>query len=449
MKMDAVSERAASAVMRGALAVVACALLALAAWQYAMPPSFQSSWQLDHLSVDLFRGALGLPRFAVGDGAYRWCFRGLWAAAWVGYFLLVFAGVVGGRLPRRLVLGATVVLALALAVVFPASLSTDVYGYVAYGRLWAIHHVNPYLVGQEALVRLGDPTAPFLGWGIRSPYGPLWMWLGAGVVDVLRPDPLFGPAVAFKLLGSAAVVAAALAGRSLAERLEPGRGELALAAIGLNPLFLVEAAGNGHNDVMMMALVLAALARLADGKVEVGGIVVGLAAALKFVPLLLLPWFVVEGLRQGGRRAWVRVAITVAVGVAPLVITFVPLWAGSATLDGLRDRWARGRSESAAGAGALVAKNALALAAYLAASAWLLARRGGSKTDGARRIVTGWIVTSAAVITATGLWLPWYLSWPFAAALTRWDARHVAASYLLFCFAAVFTFRYSVVLGGG
>jgi hypothetical protein len=199
----------------------------------------------------------------------------------------------------------------------------------------------------------------------------------------------------------------------------------------------------------MRALVLAALAALARGRALAGAGAAGVAAALKFVPLLLVPWIALAAARAGGggRRGWGRAALALLVGVAPLVLAFVPLWAGGATLDGLRDRWARGRlEEAAAGPGALLVKNAVPLAAYLAMSAWLAA---GRAAEGARRIVPGWIVTAGAVITATGLWLPWYLSWPFAAALTRWDARHVAASYLLFCFAAVFTFRYSVVLGGG
>jgi hypothetical protein len=78
------SPEVASGVMRGAAVAIVCGLLALTAWQYAMPPTFDSSWRLNHLSIEVFRGALGLPAFSVGDAAYRWGFRGVLVGVWAG-----------------------------------------------------------------------------------------------------------------------------------------------------------------------------------------------------------------------------------------------------------------------------------------------------------------------------------------------------------------------------
>src|SRR5262249_37871926 len=105
-------ERDETAVMRAALALVVWALAGLAAWQDAMPRSFESPWGLNPLGIEIFRGGLGLPRFAVSEGAYRIVFRALLSLAWGGYFSLVFAGFLGGRLGRRPVLAATAALVL-------------------------------------------------------------------------------------------------------------------------------------------------------------------------------------------------------------------------------------------------------------------------------------------------------------------------------------------------
>jgi hypothetical protein len=193
--------------------------------------------------------------------------------------------------------------------------------------------------------------------------------------------------------------------------------------------------------------VLGALVLWDGGRLQAGALLLGLGAAVKFLPLLLVPWAAVAAARAGrGWRGWLSAAQVVGLGLAPLALAFAPVWARGAALDGLRERWSRGRFEHVAGAGALLARNAPAVVVYLVTSAWVLARRA----PGARRATSGWIVAAGAVlVTAAGVWLPWYLSWLWAATLTRWDARHVAGSFVLFCAAVVFTLRYSVLSAGG
>lgn len=432
--------RAATSLMRGAAVLLVGALLALALWQYAMPPTFRSSWKLNPLGIEQFRAALGLPAFAVGDATYRWVFRALMGTAWAAYFLMVGAGVAGGRPSAALTGALGAGAAIALALFWPASLSTDVYAYVGYGRLPALYHLNPYLATQKTLIEIGDATSPFLRWRIGSPYGPLWTSVCVAVVAGLRGATLFAQVVVMKLVAAAAVIAMAWSGRALAERLERGRGELTLAAIALNPLFLIEGAGNGHNDLVMMALVLLGLAALAADRPARAALAVGLAAAIKFLPLLLVPWLAL--LAASSSRRWTRAAWVVVLGIGPVVLLFLPFWEGSATLSGLQERWARGHLERPGDIGALVAKNALPLLVYVGASLWLVRR---PQID---RLVSAWVVAAGAVLMmAAGVWFPWYLAWPWAATLVRWDTRHAAAAYLLFCFAVVFTLRYSVLLG--
>ena len=63
----------------------------------------------------------------------------------------------------------------------------------------------------------------------------------------------------------------------------------ALAFVGWNPLLAIHFAGGGHNDALMMALVLAALALAAAGRQRPGRRVLGGAIFVKWVPVVFLP----------------------------------------------------------------------------------------------------------------------------------------------------------------
>jgi alpha-1,6-mannosyltransferase len=424
-----------------AILALALALAGLLAWQYLMPREFQSSFLLDHAGVDHFRAALGLPRAAVPLATYTAAFRALLGVAWAAYFVAVLWGAMGARLPRRRTLaGLVVTAALVAAALWPPSFSCDVYGYVGYGRMQVLYGWNPYLTSQKALQEVGDPVGRFLVWRIGSPYGPLWTALSAVIVWLLRGASLLAQVVAFKLVGAAALVAAALLGRRVAERLAPGRGDLTLMAIGLNPLFLFEGAGNAHNDLVMMALVVAALGAAIEDRPRRAALLTGLAAAIKFLPLLLLPWLVLPALRRA--RPWLErlraSLVLAALAALPAALAFVPYWAGARTFTGLARRWQSSQTTSSSASVAVWAEGGLLLLAYAAATAFVA--RGGRE-----RLLFGWIVVSGAIyLIAAGTWLPWYGTWAWIVALLAWDKRSMISSYLAFCFAVVLTLRYSV-----
>jgi hypothetical protein len=426
-------------------AAVACLLAALAAflaWQYAMPRTFESSFLLDHDGVEHFRAALGLPRVTLALAPYRAGFRALFAACWVAYVALLAAVALGApRPPRRSLLLVAGAASLVVAVAWPPSFSCDIYGYVAYGRLSALHGLNPYLTTQKALRDLGDPVGPFLKWNISSPYGPLWTSICVALAWLLRGAGLFAEVVALKLIAAGAVVAAAWSGRRVAERLTPGSGDLAFLAVSLNPLFIIEGPGNGHSDLVMMALVVVAFDAALAGRTARAALFAGLAGAIKFLPLLLVPWLVLARGRPGSARAFARDAlVAAALAALPVVLSFWPYWAGLQTLGGLVQRFSSGQRASAAtseGTTALVL-----LATYAAGTLWLL--RGEPA-----RLLSAWMAVATAIfLFAAGMWLPWYLSWIWLPALLRWDRRAMIPSYMVFCFAVVLTLRYAVPAGG-
>jgi hypothetical protein len=424
--------------LRVALAALVLALLGLAGWQYLMPASFKSVWGLNHEGVAHFRGVYGVTTAPVTDDVFRRVFRALLWAAWAAYLTLVLAWAARGRISRRTLQLATALLALGVAVVWPLSLSVDTYRYVGYGRLAALYHVSPYGAGRQLLTALHDPTAPFMAADLPSPYGPLWTWLSTALVWPLTRAGLYAQVLAFKVLAAGALILTARAGASLAERMAPGRGDLALAAIGCNPLFLIEGPGNGHNDIVMMALVVTALAAQAGGRARVAAVLAGGAAAVKFVPLLLFPWLVVRAVRAewpSVRRALAAGAVVAALATAPLVVSYLPLWRGAATLAGRGEHMTRAQ----AGRAGPSLDTFVGLAVYAVSVVYLALR------PGIGRLVSAWVIAALVMLlTASGIWFPWYFAWPWTVLLTRWDRRHIGLSLALLPFAIFLTTLYSV-----
>jgi hypothetical protein len=432
---------------RAALALLLASLAAFLAWQYGMSRAFESRFLLNHAGVEHFRGALGLPGWEPALGPYRAGFRALLGLSWVTYFALLMAGGLGGPLPGRRALSFILVgAALAAAFLWPPSFSCDIYAYVGYARMKVLHGVNPYVTSQQWLIDHHDATGPFLRWNIASPYGPLWTTLSVALVGILRGASLTAQIVAFKLLGAGALLAAAWGGARVAERLAPGRGELTLLAIGLNPLFVMEAAGNGHNDFVMMALVVWAFAAALERRTLLAVLLAGAAGAIKFLPFLLVPWLVLADWRSRAlpwrSRAREGVAF-VLLALAPIALSLWPWWMGASTMRGLRQHWG---SQVSGDSGVYAWVQAtLFLAIFGAATVWALRGEDRAGEDRLPRVMGAWVVvTSLVFMVTTGVWLPWYLSWIWIVALLDWNRRALTFSYLAFCFAVVLTIRYSV-----
>src|SRR5262249_49935445 len=181
-------------------------------------------------------------------------------AAFAG-FAVYAVGV--GLIGRRRAAGSLAAVG-ALAVVIqltplagPLLLSRDVFAYWDYGDIGARHDGNPY--GRTPSWYPHDPAFAAMapGWR-RSPdvYGPAFTLASEGIADASpsRAD------VAWTFRAAAAagmLVLVALAA------VRARRRALAAAVVGWNPLLALQSAGGGHNDVWMMAFVLAALV-LAD-----------------------------------------------------------------------------------------------------------------------------------------------------------------------------------------
>jgi alpha-1,6-mannosyltransferase len=255
-----------------------------------------------------------VPRNAghpVGDPAWARAFLvsafGALAAYGIGLFLLA-------RNRARLRVVAVLAAAIQLApLAGPLLISTDAWTYWDYGRIAAVDDGNPYRDPPDEFPN--DPAFRHIGEDWRdttSVYGPAF---------TLASEPLSRAAGASEdaaaWIYKAFAAVAMLVATGLAAWLARDKA-FACAFAGWNPVVALHAAGGGHNDAWVAALVLGAIAFAAAGRGRWAGVAWAAAVLVKWVPVLFLPLRALEA-RATGRRighAGFAAAVIVIAGLA-------------------------------------------------------------------------------------------------------------------------------------
>lgn len=169
--------------------------------------------------------------------------------------------------------------------------TTDLYGYVARGYLYAILHHNPMTTPAFRLpggLVVDRPAAP---------YGPAWLLL-AGLIARVSGENLLGSMLAFKAVEAAATIAAIVLVDRLALALYPARRLRTVVLFAWSPLLIFEAIGNGHNDIVMMLCVLLAFAMMLRGRSRTAFALLVLGALVKYVAAVFVPLWLIYELRR-------------------------------------------------------------------------------------------------------------------------------------------------------
>jgi Glycosyltransferase family 87 len=346
---------------------------------------------------------------------------------WVGFGAYVAVLASAPRLGRRLVWGAIVVAVAAFACL-PPLLSHDVYSYVDYARLGALHGLDPYVRPPAAFP--ADPAFAHVTWPhTTSAYGPLFTL----ATYPLAALPVGVAAYALKAISAAAVLALA----ALVARLAPARGVdplRAAAFVALNPLVLVHVVGGPHNDALAILLTMLGVAGILTARETSAGAALVAAVAIKASATVTAPFALLGATTSrpptGPKAAYMTTfgpvgRFLVGVGLAAVgiglgaQIAFGWHWLDALAVAGenqgntshlsIPSTLARisGTGEGASRAGAL--------ALYAALLAYLLiwTYRGNDWLRAAAWATTG-------LLLATAWLLPWYLVWPLPlAALSR------------------------------
>jgi hypothetical protein len=219
----------------------------------------------------------------------------------------------------------------------PGLYTTDIFSYVMYGHISAVYDLNPYIFPPNYFPNnpLVDPNWIHpIWWDQPSVYGPLWTGIGwlmarlatpfAGLVQTLPDDTvlqvgLMDQVFAYKLLMNGVQVLNLCLVWWLLGRVMRGKPRARLAAFVLfawNPLMLFDAAGNAHNDALMVSLVLLGIAPLVVGRKMPSNsgwltatFFVGLSTLIKYTTGLVGLFFIVPWARRlpnwSARLRWI------------------------------------------------------------------------------------------------------------------------------------------------
>jgi hypothetical protein len=323
--------------------------------------------------------------------------------------MLVAYGVVLAS-ARTLSMRAIVICVIALHAILlmgPPMQLTDLFNYLGYARLGALHHLNPYthVIAAEG----HDPIYRLTTWHhLYSPYGPLFT-----AASYLLP--LGSVSFSYWLLKIGTVLASlAFLGLVWQCARQLGRDpRYALVFVAFNPIYLIYAIGGFHNDFFMLVPSTAAIALVIARRYRVAGAVLMLAVAVKFSAVLLLPFLIIAVWPD--RRRMLRIVEGAVLGAIPLAALSIAVFGFS--IPNLQDQSTLLTDFSIPNVFGLllgigggtpvllrVADVGLAIAVVL-----LLRRRG----DWISR--AGW--ATLALIASLAWLMPWYIIWlaPLAA----------------------------------
>jgi alpha-1,6-mannosyltransferase len=407
----------------GLLTIITTVFL-LAAGAAAKPSQFVP------LRADIgWPGWVAGPLQGLGVGFSTQRFQTLMLILCAGYVMVLIAA---RALPERALWGAIVV-AHVILFLGPPLISQDVFGYLGFARLGALHGLDPYThVAAEAPT---DAIFGFVGWPFKhSPYGPLFTLASYSTAPLGLAGGLWAlKAVAvLASLGAVAMItrAAGLLGRSR---------RWAAAFVGLNPVLLELAVGGAHNDTLILLLLAAALLLTAGASPRLRAAASALVAGIgiKVTAGLVLPFLLLAPARA---RQRLTVARSAAVSLAALIAVGL-VGFGSHAL-GFLD--AVGEQQQLVASHSLPAETArlvglsgtptwwrqLFIAAFvvvLAVALWRTARGADW------RVTAGW--TTLALLASTAWLLPWYAVWPLPLAAVSGDRRLRAATLVVCAYA--------------
>lgn len=244
--------------------------------------------------------------------------------AWLGLARFAREGVL-----RPLSLAAVGTIWSVPLLVGPPLFSHDLYSYYAQGTI-AHLGLSPYRHAPAVLGSLGyghvlRPVDPF--WRhTTAPYGPLFLGL-VSLVAGLTGQHVFAGFVLVRLLDFLGLLLLAVFVPRLARRIggDPTRATWIAVA---SPLILLQLVAPGHNDLLMVGLMVAGVALALDRRPLLGVVVCMIAATVKLPAAGAAVFIAIAWIRdQEGARARVEAAAK-AVGAAILITAAVTLVTG-------------------------------------------------------------------------------------------------------------------------
>jgi hypothetical protein len=216
----------------------------------------------------------------------------------------------------------------------PKLFSDDIFTSIFSGRILTVYHVDPLNTAPMQF-----PSDPYLGWviaGRNTPniFGPLWLCLSSVLVG-LGGGPV-ETVLLFKCVAILSHLLSCVVVWSILGKLAPSRRVLGTLLYAWNPLAVIELAGSGHGEgVLMLLLLCATWLSLREARWSQVGtlIVLGLAISTNLITLLIVPlyiWFGVRTVRSLSRAFWIC-SWRMLLVLIPALLIWLPFWRGATT----------------------------------------------------------------------------------------------------------------------
>jgi hypothetical protein len=308
-------------------------------WTYALTSFLFPDWALQ---PDLSGPRVGARAFVVQEWQAFLLLTGVCILLVSLYILAV------QRLPaivsRRYIIYSMLLIGLT-GILTPMLTSQDLLSYIIYARMEAIYHLNPLTTVPNALRH--DIVYRSIYWrGQPSIYGPVWIIIIGGLQWILSLIGWGSPAamvVVLRVLALGAHFGSSLLIWSISGHMQPSTGhkqlqtrKRAMLAFAWNPLLLLEASVNAHNDTFVLFFILLAcwfLVRPSSSVIRsqlYAMVMFALATAIKINIILLMPGFLLYLWTQ---RQWLRsITATLAVYIGIILAMYAPFWQNGAVL---------------------------------------------------------------------------------------------------------------------
>lgn len=297
---------------------------------------FTGYWEIFYRAVFSQERVLAARRSALGASSPQLMIGAFMVIA-AGYLLTIYAlrALPAERQPRlRSLLGTALVHSVPL-LILPNLLSGDIYSYISFGRIATLYAGNPFIDAPSSFRY--DEYYRWVNWSnVPSVYGPAWIYpsmLLTTLVESVYPH-VVTYLIAYKLLALLLHLANGALIWSILSRWKREQRAAGTALYLLNPLALIEFAGNAHNDVLMITLILLGVVAHLGDRWPWTVVAFTLAVLVKWIALPLLPLY---GLLLLGRAATWRQRLRYSLGslgifAALSIGLYLPYWEGVSTL---------------------------------------------------------------------------------------------------------------------
>lgn len=216
------------------------------------------------------------------------------AVFFVFYFLFwqMYLKKILNKKDIKLIIGIT---GLTLLFSYPAMLSYDIFNYILTAKVLYLYRENPYVV--MPIQFAGDPFLAFTHAANKiALYGPSWIGI-TGLPYILGFGNFIFTVLNFKLLVAFFYLATSWIIYKISKDLLP------VVLFSLNPLVIIETLVSGHNDIVMVFLVLCGIFFLSKKKLFPSSIFLLLSILIKYSTLFLLPVFLYVAFLQRNKKS--------------------------------------------------------------------------------------------------------------------------------------------------